>query len=77
VRRSEAERRDDERDKQSDLKKSVADLLSLSAQRLLLLAGFLLLQVDSLPLDLPKAARRVLVISSPGANTFFVHGILT
>jgi hypothetical protein len=30
-----------------------------------LLAAFLLLQVDSLPLDLPEGARRVLVISSP------------
>jgi hypothetical protein len=41
-----------------------------------LLAAFLLLQINSLPLDLPKGARRVLVISSPGADTFFVHGIL-
>jgi hypothetical protein len=32
VRRSEAERRDIERDKRSDLKKSIADHLSLSAQ---------------------------------------------
>jgi hypothetical protein len=78
VRRSEAERRDDELGKQSDLKKSATDHLSLPTQWLLLLlellglfypnpllAAFLLLQVDSLPLDLPKGARRVLVISSP------------
>jgi hypothetical protein len=41
VRRSEAERRDVERDKQSDLKKSAADHLSLPAQRLLLLLELL------------------------------------
>jgi hypothetical protein len=41
VRRSEAERRDDELGKQSDLNKSTADLLSLPAQRLLLLLELL------------------------------------
>jgi hypothetical protein len=41
VRRSEDERRVDERDKQSDLKKSVANHLSLPAQWLLLLLGLL------------------------------------
>jgi hypothetical protein len=42
-----------------------------------LLAAFLLLQINSLPLDLPKGVRRVLVISSPSADIFFVCGILT
>ena len=42
-----------------------------------LLAAFLLLQIHGLSLDLPEGARRVLVISSPGADTFFVRGILT
>jgi hypothetical protein len=39
--------------------------------------AFLLLQVNSLPLDLPKGVRRVLVISSPGTDTFFVRDIVT
>jgi hypothetical protein len=42
-----------------------------------LLAAFLLLQINSLSLDLPEGARRILVISSPGTDTFFVRGILT
>jgi hypothetical protein len=41
VRRSEAKRRVDERDKQSDLNKSTADHLSLPAQWLLLLLELL------------------------------------
>jgi hypothetical protein len=78
VRRSEAKRRVDELDKQSDRKISTADHLSLSAQRLLLLIellGLLCLNaascglpaapIDGLALDLPEGARRVLVISSP------------
>jgi hypothetical protein len=42
-----------------------------------LLAAFLLLQINGLSLDLPEGARRILVISSPGADTFFMRGILT
>jgi hypothetical protein len=60
VRRSEAERRDDERDKQSDLKKSAADLPSLSAQRLLLLLLELLglLYPNAASCGLPAAPSR-------------------
>jgi hypothetical protein len=67
--------------------RSTVDRLSLPAQLLLELlgllypnatsCGFLLLQVDSLPFDLPEGARRILVVSSPGADTFFVRTILT
>jgi hypothetical protein len=42
-----------------------------------LLAAFLLLQINSLPLDLPEGATRILIIASPGADTFFVRGILS
>jgi hypothetical protein len=42
-----------------------------------LLAAFLLLQVYGLPFDLPEGARRVLVVSSPGTDTFFMRTILT
>jgi hypothetical protein len=42
-----------------------------------LLAAFLLLQAHSLSLDLPEGATRILIIASPGADTFFVRGILT
>jgi hypothetical protein len=76
--RSETERRVDELGKQSDLMISAVDHLSLPAQQQLLLLellgllcpnaasfAFLLLQVDSLPLDLPEGARRILVVSSP------------
>jgi hypothetical protein len=58
VRRSEAERRDDEHDKQSDLKKSVADLLSLPAQRLLLLELLGLLYPNAASCGLPAAPSR-------------------
>jgi hypothetical protein len=89
VRTSEAERRVDELCKQFDLTIYAADRLSLPAQMLLLLEllGLLYLNaascglpaapVNSLPLDLPEGARRVLVVSSPGADTFFVRTILT
>jgi hypothetical protein len=33
--------------------------------------------VNCLPFDLPEGARRVLVVSSPDDETFFVHTILT
>jgi hypothetical protein len=61
VRRSEAERADVERDKRSDLKKSAADLLSLPAQRRLLLLELLgLLYLDAascgLPADLSRSS---------------------
>jgi hypothetical protein len=42
-----------------------------------LLLALLLLDIDSLPLDLPEGARRVLIVSSPDDETFFVHTILT
>jgi hypothetical protein len=42
-----------------------------------LLAAFLLLQVYCLALDLPEGATRILIIASPGTDTFFVRGILT
>jgi hypothetical protein len=55
VRRSEAERRDDKLGKQSDLKKSAADLLSLPAQRLLLLELLGLLYPNAASCGLPPA----------------------
>jgi hypothetical protein len=59
VRRSEAERRDDELGKQSDLKKSAADHLSLPAQRLLLLLELLgLLYPNTTSCGLPAAISR-------------------
>jgi hypothetical protein len=59
VRRSEAERRDVERDKRSDLKKSAADLLSLPAQRLLRLLELLgLLYLDAASCGLLAALSR-------------------
>jgi hypothetical protein len=60
VRRSEAERRDVEHDKQSDLRKSAADHLSLPAQRLLLLLLELLglLYPNAASCGLPAALSR-------------------
>jgi hypothetical protein len=59
VRRSEAERRDDELGKQSDLKKSAADHLSLPAQWLLLLLELLgLLYPNVASCGLPVAPSR-------------------
>jgi hypothetical protein len=56
VRRSEAERRDVERGKQSDLKRSAANLLSLPAQQLPLLLELLgLLYPDVASCGLPAA----------------------
>jgi hypothetical protein len=59
VRRSEAERRDVERDKQSDLKKSAADHLSLPAQQQQLLLELLrLLYPNAASCGLPAALSR-------------------
>jgi hypothetical protein len=59
VRRSEAERRVDECDKQSDLKKSTTDHLSLPAQRLQLLLELLgLLYPNTASCGLPAAQSR-------------------
>jgi hypothetical protein len=58
VRRSEAERRDVERDKQSDMRKSAADHLSLPAQRLLLLKLLGLLYPTATSYGLPAALSR-------------------
>jgi hypothetical protein len=59
VRRSEVERRDDELGKQSNLKKSTANHLSLPAQRLLLLLELLgLLYPNAASCGLPAALSR-------------------
>jgi hypothetical protein len=59
VRRSEAERRDDELGKQSDRKESVAELLSLPAQQLPLLLELLeLLYLDVASCGLPAAPNK-------------------
>jgi hypothetical protein len=59
VRRSEAKRRDVEHDKQSDMRKSAADHLSLPAQRLLLLLELLgLLYPNAASCGLPAALSR-------------------
>jgi hypothetical protein len=55
VRRSEAERQDDELGKQSDLKKSAVDHLFLPAQRLLLLELLGLLYPNAASCGLPAA----------------------
>jgi hypothetical protein len=63
VQRSEAERRGDELGKQSDRKESVAELLALPAQRLLLLLELLeLLYPDAASCSLPAAPNK---LSSP------------
>jgi hypothetical protein len=59
VRRSEAERQDDELGKQSDVKKSVADHLSQPAQLLLLLLELLgLLYPNAASCGLPAVPNR-------------------
>jgi hypothetical protein len=55
VRRSQAERRDDELGKQSDVKKSAADLLSQPALLLLLLELLGLLYPNTASCGLPAA----------------------
>jgi hypothetical protein len=44
---------------------------------MMLLSALLMLEVNNLPFDLPEGAMRVLVVSSPCAETFFVRTILT